>query len=177
MSSDAINAALRRVEELERLLNARESGLPPVVGVLVYSDDPDLVEEAISVKLADYGLSSVDELEQAGSKLDLVKLPFCYGRAGNSDSDIASDVMRGMGKIRHIVGSYEYLHERGVPGYGLPLLEARHGKSSEENNATDTKSAGLIVQTPEIKGLRSGVDGDGSKIPLEIPLGRSHASE
>ncbi len=129
MSDEQVLSALRRVEQLERIVKAQQTGLPAVVSVLVYSDDQERIEEAISAKLALYGLSSTNELKEAGSHLEIVKLPYCLGRAVDKDcteaAGVGPDIMRQMKEAAApkdpIIGSYRYLHKHKFPGYQIPL--------------------------------------------------------
>lgn len=129
MSDEQVLSALRRVEQLERIVKAQQTGLPAVVSVLVYSDDQDLIEEAINAKLGLYGLSSTNELKEAGSHLEVVKLPYCFGRAVDKDcteaAGVGPDIMRQMKEAAApkdpIIGSYRYLHKHKFPGYQIPL--------------------------------------------------------
>lgn len=168
MSDEQVLSALRRVEQLERIVKAQQTGLPAVVSVLVYSDDQDLIEEAINAKLALYGLSSTNELKEAGSHLEVVKLPYCLGRAVDKDcteaAGVGPDIMRQMKEAAApkdpIIGSYRYLHKHKFPGYQIPL----------DPDAEDPASAAQIAEGLDPQGRDNSDHSTAGEIPLEIPL-------
>lgn len=67
-------------EALKRAFNARQSGLPDRLVVMVYSDDPDVMEAAVKERLAKYGLESEEEARLAHCEIVKTALPWAAGR-------------------------------------------------------------------------------------------------
>lgn len=96
--SEALDKARREIEELRRIINAQQSGLPSRLGVIVHSDDPTLIEEAIRARLAPYGLATPEQAEAAGCKFDVLCLPYCNGRSVDQTDPSSIEALRMAGK-------------------------------------------------------------------------------
>ena len=96
--SEALDRMRREVEELKRIVNAQRSGLPARLGVIVHSDKPTHIEAAVRAKLSVYGLSTVDEAEQAGCEVSVLCLPYCAGRQVDKTDPKDYDKLRTAGK-------------------------------------------------------------------------------
>lgn len=96
--SEALEKARREIEDLRRIINAQQSGLPSRLGVLVYSKDQRDAEAAIRARLAPYGLSTVAEAEAAGCEVRVLCLTYLEGRTVDKTNPADYDQVRNAGK-------------------------------------------------------------------------------
>lgn len=96
--SEAIDKLRREVQELRRVINAQQSGLPSHLGVILHSDDPVVTKAAVSARLAPFGLFTLDEAKEAGCEVSVLCLPWCEGRAVDKTDPSLYGELRNAGK-------------------------------------------------------------------------------
>lgn len=130
--SETLDRARREIAELRKIINAQQSGIPPRLGVIVFSDNATHIEEAVKAKLGVYGLSSREEAKAAGCDVDVMCLPWCKGRAVDKTSPEQLEFLRNAGK-----GGNDDLSVGSSVGKDIESAESH----SDQGTRTDTRSA------------------------------------